>query len=414
MAINKIVYAGNSLIDLTDDTVTSDKLAEGITAHDKSGNKITGTMSSGGSATVCDKKDVNFYDYDGVLLYSYYIDEIQNLEELPTLPSKDHLVCQGWNYTLDQIKNENSSLNIGALYTTDNNNTRIHIELIDGRLSIYISFTYIGNCKIEWGDETYTELDYKSSSYRGNITHDYVNPGNYTIEISEYTKLIFDGASRYTYLIRDLTGNHKSNLAISYKSIVKEINLGQNVEIHNYAFSYLYSLEKISIPNDISVNSSGHLLYCCYSLKCAILPNNLKLESNFFYDCYNLTTISFTLSSTYIPSYAFCYCYNLKNIILPSTSEIDTLSSNCFNNCRSLTKIVIPKTVSTISSYSFAYCYFVKYYDFSNHESIPTLSNTNAFTNISSDCNIIVPNILLDSWKSATNWSTYANYIVGV
>ena len=45
MAINKIVYAGNSLIDLTDDTVTSDKLAEGITAHDKSGNKITGSMS---------------------------------------------------------------------------------------------------------------------------------------------------------------------------------------------------------------------------------------------------------------------------------------------------------------------------------------------------------------------------------
>ena len=45
MAVNKIVYAGNSLIDLTDDTVTADKLAEGITAHDKSGNKITGSMS---------------------------------------------------------------------------------------------------------------------------------------------------------------------------------------------------------------------------------------------------------------------------------------------------------------------------------------------------------------------------------
>lgn len=45
MAVNKIVYAGNSLIDLTDDTVTSDKLAEGITAHDKSGNKIIGSMS---------------------------------------------------------------------------------------------------------------------------------------------------------------------------------------------------------------------------------------------------------------------------------------------------------------------------------------------------------------------------------
>lgn len=40
---NKIIYGGKVLIDLTSDTVTADKLAEGITAHDKSGAIITGT-----------------------------------------------------------------------------------------------------------------------------------------------------------------------------------------------------------------------------------------------------------------------------------------------------------------------------------------------------------------------------------
>ena len=40
---NKIIYGGQTLIDLTADTVTTDKLAEGITAHDKSGAIITGT-----------------------------------------------------------------------------------------------------------------------------------------------------------------------------------------------------------------------------------------------------------------------------------------------------------------------------------------------------------------------------------
>ena len=40
---NKIIYGGQTLIDLTADTVTADKLAEGITAHDKSGAVITGT-----------------------------------------------------------------------------------------------------------------------------------------------------------------------------------------------------------------------------------------------------------------------------------------------------------------------------------------------------------------------------------
>ena len=43
MAKNKIIYGGEVLIDLTADTVTADKLANGITAHDRSGAVITGT-----------------------------------------------------------------------------------------------------------------------------------------------------------------------------------------------------------------------------------------------------------------------------------------------------------------------------------------------------------------------------------
>lgn len=41
--INKVIYGGNTLIDLTADTVTADKLAKNVTAHDKSGAIITGT-----------------------------------------------------------------------------------------------------------------------------------------------------------------------------------------------------------------------------------------------------------------------------------------------------------------------------------------------------------------------------------
>ena len=45
MAINKVVYGSQTLIDLTADTVTADQLAEGVTAHDKSGTQITGTST---------------------------------------------------------------------------------------------------------------------------------------------------------------------------------------------------------------------------------------------------------------------------------------------------------------------------------------------------------------------------------
>lgn len=41
--VNKVVYGGQTLIDLTADTITAGDLAAGVTAHDKSGAAITGT-----------------------------------------------------------------------------------------------------------------------------------------------------------------------------------------------------------------------------------------------------------------------------------------------------------------------------------------------------------------------------------
>lgn len=41
--VNKVVYGGQTLIDLTADTITAGDLAAGVTAHDKSGATITGT-----------------------------------------------------------------------------------------------------------------------------------------------------------------------------------------------------------------------------------------------------------------------------------------------------------------------------------------------------------------------------------
>lgn len=51
MARNKIIYGTTVLIDLTADTVTADKMVKGTTAHDKTGEIITGTMPNNGAVT---------------------------------------------------------------------------------------------------------------------------------------------------------------------------------------------------------------------------------------------------------------------------------------------------------------------------------------------------------------------------
>ena len=43
MAISKVIYGGETLIDLTADTVVADKLLKGIKAHGANGEPITGT-----------------------------------------------------------------------------------------------------------------------------------------------------------------------------------------------------------------------------------------------------------------------------------------------------------------------------------------------------------------------------------
>ena len=51
MAVNKVIYGSDVLIDLTDDTVNESSLKQGYTAHDCHGNLITGEhVESGGSS----------------------------------------------------------------------------------------------------------------------------------------------------------------------------------------------------------------------------------------------------------------------------------------------------------------------------------------------------------------------------
>ena len=46
MAINKVIYGGETLRDLTSDTVIAEKMLSGYTAHDKSGALVTGTCAN--------------------------------------------------------------------------------------------------------------------------------------------------------------------------------------------------------------------------------------------------------------------------------------------------------------------------------------------------------------------------------
>ena len=65
MAINKVVLNDVVKLDLTSDTITSDALIDGVTAHDAAGNAITGTLQS--PADAVSQHNINPSAHDGIL-----------------------------------------------------------------------------------------------------------------------------------------------------------------------------------------------------------------------------------------------------------------------------------------------------------------------------------------------------------
>lgn len=135
-------------------------------------------------------------------------------------------------------------------------------------------------------------------------------------------------------------------------------------------------------------------------------------ENNGIVYCNMLQDVSIGKNVTSISTYAFYRCYSLASIIIHD--GIASIGNYSFSNCYSLASITIPTGVTSIGSYAFAYCFGMRYYDFSACTAIPALSNKNAFNNIPSDCQMLIPSALYNRWKTATNWATYASKMISV
>ena len=171
--------------------------------------------------------------------------------------------------------------------------------------------------------------------------------------------------------------------------------------------------------------------YICYnytSLKSIDFPNLATIGGYAFYGCTGLTSIS-TQALKSIGTYAF---YNCAAWVTADFPEVTTIGSYAFRQCRKLTEVRFPKLTS-VATYALSRCSALTKADLGlaasvtanlfaedskltalilrKSDDIATLAATSALsgTAIASGTGYIyVPTALLDSYKEATNWSTYA------
>ena len=171
--------------------------------------------------------------------------------------------------------------------------------------------------------------------------------------------------------------------------------------IGNEAFSDS-GLTTISFPKATSIGDRA--FDSCRGLTEVSFPEATSTGRNAFQDCIKLTSVSFP-KATSIDSQAFDSCSGLTSASFP---EVTSISSYAFESCSSLTKVSFPK-VTSIGQYAFYSSSLTTIYVGTESDTVCTLLYTNAIP--SSVTDIYVPKSLVDSYKSATNWSNHADKI---
>lgn len=325
-------------------------------------------------------KDVDFYDCDGTRLYSYTVEEIQRLNELPTpiSPDPEYLVFQEWNWTLEELKALNGPMDVGATYRTIDGHSKFFITIDDPRM-LTVSIKFRWNQTINWGDGAVTETGDNET-----VSHTYAELGDYIIDCTGWSGAVTFG----------------TNID---KQVLRKAYLGDNISGFNFVDCSL--LSRLAFPSGmIKCESMANDVLRLTLIKCLIIPKPSTGISWAAFRNTNLEHISFPSTLTDTGDYGLYARYPpLSRCILPpNLTGIKTYFANQWAN---LIDITIPASVTTISDYAFGGCAALKEVHL-KPTTPPTLGGTNAFGNLPTWCIFYVPPGTLSAYASATNWST--------
>lgn len=408
MAINKVVLGERTLIDLSLDTATEADVAKGKYFHRADGEIVEGTLEgsggggSGGGGLV--ESDVNFYDYDGTLLYAYPRAGVMAMTELPEPPTHEGLTFQEWNWTLSEIQSYGGPVNVGATYITDDGKTRFYIRLTDmsqAYFQLYLNFSISGDTAvINWGDgtgdETYEIEAYNTGAYYNSnprtFAHTYENLGDYVITVDSGEKIALGYTGGRVSLL-GVEGNH-----IAIQALYK-IELGKVSGISCNAIAGYGALETITIPRGVTVkNQTGggyNFMGSCYSLKSIILPRGFTIGNESFSYCVGLKCVVIPGNGKiHNPTRGVAYCYHLRSFTVPKT--VTSIYKHFFQNDVHA-KIHLHDGITSVGQYAFNECNVLEEVDLPNATSI----DANAFQG----CYNLRRVVLSDNLKSIPNYA---------
>lgn len=159
--------------------------------------------------------------------------------------------------------------------------------------------------------------------------------------------------------------------------------------------------------DDIILEVGQNAFSYCYSMTLVDLPNVTTIGLSAFSNCAALVSINIPKLKS-VPTTGFNNT-RFESILIPNVLSINM---NGFNDCINLKKVDL-YNINTIATSSFKNS-ALEVLIIRRDDAVPTLKSINAFEGtpiINGDGYIYVPASMVDSYKSAANWSTFAAQI---
>lgn len=406
---------GDYLVDYSGDMPTGKiTITENGTDIDIAQYALADVNVSGGGSTPVPalSKGVNFIDYDGTVVATWQTSEVAGKTSLPSNPSHSGLTAQGWNCSLANIKSyiadyPDAVVWVGQMYITDDGKTRVYIRLEEGRLSPYLGLAVNGSVDIDWGDGTaHGTLTGTSTSTVVNTQHTYTSSGDYVIVLTVTGTASIFGDEYGSQLLwkHDMTQTEVNSV---YQNSIQKVEIGNNILIGDMAFSGCYSLSSVTLPSRIT--SIGDDAFSgCYSLSSITIPIGFtSIGNDAFGYCTSLSSVTIPSRITSISYSAFYGCHSLSSVTLPDS--VTSIGDVAFIDCFSLSSITIPSGVTDIYSGAFSGCYGLGFIKFAP-TTPPTIIDSQALSDIPTDCIIFVPTGTLEAYTTETNYPDPTTY----
>ena len=201
---------------------------------------------------------------------------------------------------------------------------------------------------------------------------------------------------------------------------IKSAKLYNHTAIYMYEFAGQEQLQNLGFSDaSNNITTIESMAFNQALVDGLVLPNTISVLAKACFNGAYITTLTVPPLVTVLPESAFSYIqpvYNTEtweelpiNIILPQ--NLTEIGFSCFQGAR-IKQIIIPDTVIKIGEIAFSYCDQLA--SITCLAATPPTLGSGAFSSETAGFTIKVPAASVAAYKAATNWSSYADYIVGV